>query len=89
MNQLESEIYGIASNEQIQFTKELSIHLIEYEPWWQAIGIQELQKTIEKRIIHFEYPKVHLVSQYQSQFGERVLVPNSPGIFLNGYISAM
>jgi len=61
-NQLEREIYGITSNEQMRFKKELSIRLIEFERWWNAIHIQELRKTIEQRVIHFGYPKMHLVS---------------------------
>jgi len=62
VSQLEREIYGITSNEQIRFTQELSMLLIEFEAWWQAIGIQELPKTIEQRVIHFRYPTKHLVS---------------------------
>jgi len=42
--------------------QELSCRLIKFEAWWQVIGIQELQKTIEQRVIHFGYPKMHLVS---------------------------
>jgi len=33
VSQLEREIHGITSNEQIQFNKELNIHLIQYEAW--------------------------------------------------------
>jgi len=62
VNQLERVIYGIASKDQMQFTKEFSIRLVEFEAWWQAIGIQELQKTIEQHVIHFQYPKIHLMS---------------------------
>jgi len=61
-NRLEREIYGVTSNEQLSFKKEFSIRLIESEDWWQAIGIQELRKTIEQRVIHFGYPKIHLLS---------------------------
>jgi hypothetical protein len=46
----------------MQFKKEFSIRLVEFEAWWQAIGIQELQKTIEQCVIQFGYPKMHLVS---------------------------
>jgi hypothetical protein len=46
----------------MRFKKEFSISLIEFEAWWQAIGVQELRKTIEQRVIVFEYPKMHLVS---------------------------
>jgi len=62
VSQLERGIYGITSNEQMRFKQELSIRLIKFEAWWQAIGVQELQKTIEQRVIHFGYPKMHLVS---------------------------
>jgi hypothetical protein len=61
-NQLEREIYGITSNEQKRFKTEFSIRLIEFEAWWETIGIQTLQKSIEQRLIHFGYPKMHLVS---------------------------
>ena len=62
VNQLESQIDGITSKDQIRFTKEFSIRLVECEAWWQAISSQELWKTIEQRVIHFGYPKMHLVS---------------------------
>jgi len=62
VNQLNREIYGITSKDQMQFTKEFSIHLIEFEAWWQAIGVQELRKTFQQREIHFGYPLMHLVS---------------------------
>jgi len=60
--QLEREIYGITSNEQKGFKTEFSIRLIEFEAWWETIGIQALRKSIEQHIIHFGYPKMHLVS---------------------------
>jgi len=62
VSQLEREIYRITSNEQMPFKQELSIRLIEFEAWWQAIGVQELRKTIKQCVIHFGYPKRHLVS---------------------------
>jgi len=62
VSQLEREIYSITSNEQMRLKKELSICLIEFEAWWQGIGVQELWKTIELRVIHFGYPKMHPVS---------------------------
>jgi len=62
VNQLESEIYGITSKDQMQPTKEFSTCLVEFEAWWQAIGVQELRKTIEHRVIHFGYRIMHLVS---------------------------
>jgi len=61
-NQLEREIYGIASNEQKRFKTELSIRLIEFEAWWETIGIQALRISIEQRVIHFGYPQMHLMS---------------------------
>ena len=45
--QLEREINGITSNEQMRFKKEFSIGMIEFEAWWETIGIQALRKTIE------------------------------------------
>ena len=61
-NQLEREINGITSNEQNQFKKEFSIRVTEFEAWWETIDIQALQKTIKQHVIHFGYPKMHLVS---------------------------
>jgi len=46
----------------MRFKQELSISLIEFEPWWRAISVQELRKTIEQHVLHFRYPKMHLVS---------------------------
>jgi len=60
--QLDREIYCITSNEQMRFTKEFSLRLIKFEACWEKIGIQALRKTIEQRVIHFGYPKMHLVS---------------------------
>jgi len=62
VSHLEREIYGITSHEQMRFKKEFFIRLIEFEAWWQVIGVQELRKTIEQHVIHFRYPKIHLVS---------------------------
>jgi len=62
VNQLEGEIYGITSKDQMRFTKEFSIRLFEFDAWWQVIGVQELRKTIEQRAMHFGYPKMDLVS---------------------------
>ena len=62
VNQLQGEIYGITSKHQMRLTKEFSIHMVELEDFWQAIGVQELRKTIEQRVIHLGYSKVHLVS---------------------------
>ena len=60
--QLEREIYGITLNEQKRFKKEFSIHIIEFEAWWETIGIQMLWKAIEQCVIQFGYPKMNLVS---------------------------
>jgi len=61
-HQLEREIYGITLNEQKRFKKEFSIHLIEFEAWWETICVQAIQKTIEQCVVHFRYPKIHLRS---------------------------
>jgi len=63
VNQLETEIYGITWKDHMQMTKEFSICLVEFEAWWQAIGVDELRKTIEQRVIHFGYSKMHHVGQ--------------------------
>jgi hypothetical protein len=34
VNQLEREVYGITSNDQMRFTKEFSIRWVELEAWW-------------------------------------------------------
>jgi hypothetical protein len=60
--QLEGEIYGITSNQPKRFQKEFFIRMIEFEAWWETIGIPALRKTIEQCIIHFGYAKMHLVS---------------------------
>ena len=61
-NQLEREIYGVTSNEQMCFKMEFCIRLIAFEACWQAIGVQELRRTIKQRVIHVGYPTMHLVS---------------------------
>jgi len=60
--QLQRDIYGITSNEQKRFKTEFSVRLIKFEAWWEIIGVQELRKSIEQRVIHFGYAKMHLVS---------------------------
>jgi len=60
--QLEREIYDSTSTEQKRFKKEFSIRMIKFEACWETIGIQALWKTIEPSIIHFGYPKMHVVS---------------------------
>jgi len=67
-NQHEREIYGITSNEQKRFQTEFSIRMIKFEAWWETIGIQALRKTIEQRVVHFGYPKMHLVSHMSESF---------------------
>jgi len=62
VNQLERKIHSIPSKAQMWLPKGFSIRLVEFEDWWQAIGILELRKTIEQRVINFGYPMMHLVS---------------------------
>jgi hypothetical protein len=62
VNPLERQIYGITSKDQRWFTKEFSSCLVGFETRWQAIGVQELRKTIEQGAIHFGYQKMHLVT---------------------------
>jgi len=61
-NQLEREIYGITSTDQMRFKTEFSICLIEFEARWETIGIEAIRRTIEQRVIHFGYPNMHLLS---------------------------
>jgi len=61
-SQLERVMYGITSNEQKPFQAKFSICLIEFEAWWETIGIQALRKTIEPHMINSTYPKMHLFS---------------------------
>jgi len=42
VNQLEREIYGITSKDQMRFTKVFSIRSVGFEASLQEIGIQEL-----------------------------------------------
>jgi hypothetical protein len=74
-SQLEREIYDITSNKQNK--TELSICGIEFEAALEIFGIQALRKSIEQRVIHFRYPKMHLVSHIsesirQMDFGNNV-----------------
>ena len=88
-NQLEREIYGITSNEQKRFKKEFSIRVIEFEASCETIGIQALRKSIEQCLIHFGYPKMHLLSHisesirrmgsgdnFTTDISERLHIPN-------------
>jgi hypothetical protein len=61
-NQLEREIYSITLNTQTRLKKKFSVHSIKCEDWWETISNQVLRTTIDQRIIHFEYPKMQLVS---------------------------
>ena len=61
-NQLEREICGITPNEQKRFKNELSIRMIEFEAWWETIGLQVLRETFEQRVIHFRHPEMYHVS---------------------------
>jgi hypothetical protein len=35
--------------------------MIEFEAWWDTMESQVRQKTIEQRVRHCGYPKMHLV----------------------------
>jgi len=61
VNQQQREMYGITLNEQIGFSREFSISLVEFEAWWQAIAVHKLWKTIQQHVIHFRNPKTHHV----------------------------
>jgi len=69
VSHLEREIYGITSNEAMQFKKELAICLIEFEAWWQTISIQEHRKAMQQCVIHFGYPKMHLMRHISQSIG--------------------
>jgi len=43
--------------------------MIEFEAWWETIGIQMLRKTIEQGVIHLGYPTIHLVSHISVSIG--------------------
>jgi len=53
---------GITLNDRMRLKKELSIRMIDFEAWWQAIGVQEFQTTIEHCVIQSECPMMHLMS---------------------------
>jgi len=46
----------------MRLKKEFSLRLIEFEAWWETIGIQALWKTIEQRVFHFGCAKMQCVS---------------------------
>ena len=60
-NQLDREIFAITSNEQKRFKREFSSRLILCEACWETIRIEALWKTIKQRMVHYGYPKMHLV----------------------------
>ena len=62
VNQLDRVICGITLKDKMQFMTLSSICFVLFEASWQALGVQELRKTIEQRVIHFGYAKMHLVS---------------------------
>jgi len=89
VNQLEREIYGITSKEQMWFTKKFSLRLVEFDAWWQSISIQELWETIEQCVTYFGYHKIHLASHisesiwrigfcdnFTTNISERLLISN-------------
>jgi len=56
-------IFAHNGNQYFNYTlKQLSITLTQFIASWQAIGIQEHRKRIQQPVIHFRYPKMHLVS---------------------------
>jgi hypothetical protein len=59
---LEREIYGITEAQQHLFKRICSKRMAEFETLWEQHSIHELQKAIEHQIVHFGYPKMHLVS---------------------------
>jgi hypothetical protein len=60
--QLEREIYDITSNDQRWLKKAFSICLIEFDAWWENIGIQALPNPIQQCVIHCRYPKMYHAS---------------------------
>jgi len=72
VNQLEWEIHCVPPKDQMWFMNAFSTCLVQFEAWWPTIRVQELRKTIEQRVIHFGYPKMHLwshISQWIRQMG--------------------
>ena len=61
VDRLESVIYGVTSNDQVEWVKVWCIRLIELESWWVQFGIQELEKTIKHYVILFGYPTMYVV----------------------------
>jgi hypothetical protein len=86
-DQLEGLIYRITSYEQKRFKPAFTIHLIEFEAGWETISIQGLRKTIEQQVIHFGYPKTHLVSHISYSIHGMGSRDNFTLIFLTSYIS--
>jgi len=72
VNQLEWEIHCVPPKDQMWFMNAFSTCLVQFEAWWPTIRVQELRKTIEQRVIHFGYPKMHLwshISEWIRQMG--------------------
>jgi len=63
ISQRKREIYGITLKDQMQLKMEFSIRLVEFKLYWQAIGVVELQNSIEQLVKHFLYRMMHLMSQ--------------------------
>jgi len=61
-DQLSREIYNITWNMQKWFNKELSVRLVMFDAWWETVNFRELQNIKKYCIMHFGYPKMHLVS---------------------------
>jgi len=86
-NQLEWEINSITSNEYNIFNQECSICSIEFEAWWETIGIRRSTKPFNNVWYIPDIQRCILWAIYHSQFGAWVSVSILPLIFLNGYIS--
>src|ERR1700737_3549651 len=59
---LERKVYAVTVAQQHLFKRIFSRQLAEFETLWEQYGIHELQKALEHQIVHFGYPKMHLVS---------------------------
>jgi hypothetical protein len=86
---LEREIYGITAAQQHLFKRTFSKRMAEFETLWEQHGIHELRKALEHQIVHFGYPKMHLVSHISESIGEWVWETISQPISQNCYIFPM
>jgi hypothetical protein len=88
--QMQREIDGITSKEQMWCKKQLSIRMNEFLACWKAIGVDELRQTIEQHVIHFEYPKMHLVSHILKSIRQMgsvdILTPDNAEQICNGNV---